>query len=230
MTKARPKTGDKRQTRQPLKIDRLPLEFRDEIRRMRTEDGMSWQEIEEISPKLKFWEIVQDEVKQIFPGLKLPHSNLQRWYDLRIEQVLKETLAEGERARAIADAFSKRSFDDLDEAVKNALAEQVFMIMRAAGEKDEKSFRSQLLKLGLLLTEMKKAEAKKRQADIESKRVALLEEEAERKRKQFEKATNDAAKKITKGESLTIEDINRIRERTFGLPPVQSGAAARHSA
>jgi hypothetical protein len=34
------------------------------------------------------------------------------------------------------------------------------------------------------------------------------------------RATLEAAQKLGKGKGVTLEDINRIRERTFGLPPI----------
>jgi hypothetical protein len=49
-----------------------------------------------------------------------------------------------------------------------------------------------------------------------------LELEIERSRRAIEEATDEAKRKIGSGEQLTLEDINRIRERTFGSP-VASG-------
>jgi hypothetical protein len=42
----------------------------------------------------------------------------------------------------------------------------------------------------------------------------------ELKRKRLQRETEGAAKKLNKGRVVTIEDINHLRERVFGLPPV----------
>jgi hypothetical protein len=226
VTKPRPKTGEARKTRQPLKIDRLPATMQKRICSERSA-WKSWEQIEAESAAWTEWNDVPEDVQKLFPDRRLPHSNLQRWYDLRVEQRLKEQRAEAERARSMADAFTKNGFADLTESVRNALGERVFMLMRAGNDEE---FQEALLDLGHLLAKLDKNRIAKLHVDTESRRVKLLEEEAERKRKVFDKQTNDAAKKLGKGESLTVADINRIRERTFGLPPVQPGAAASHPA
>jgi hypothetical protein len=49
-------------------------------------------------------------------------------------------------------------------------------------------------------------------------------------RKALETATGEAKAKLQRGESLTVEDINRIRERTFGLPAVPGEQSGEKSA
>lgn len=194
----RPRTGDKRRTKQPLKIDRLPQSMRDRILFERNTCGRSWDEIELDSPKFDEWKDVPADVAALFPGKRLPHTNLHRWYDLRVDQVVKETLAEGERAREIAATFAGRAFDELSESVKNALAEQVFMLTRSAGEKDVKTFRKELGGLLFLLTKLQKAELDKAKLQVEQQKLADRKEReaAFDPREMYLEAAQDVLKKL----------------------------------
>jgi hypothetical protein len=76
-----------------------------------------------------------------------------------------------------------------------------------------------------------------RRLDLEERRMKALERrnelqkeknELERSRVEMQiakfkqdvkEATDEAAKQIQNGKSLTVDDINHIRERVFGLPP-----------
>src|SRR5690348_14056126 len=102
---SRPKTGEKRRTRQPLKMDKLPAELLDRVMKERAA-GMFWKEIEDLSPRFEEWQKTSEEVRAQFPGLRIPHTTLHRWYDLRFEQVKKEVLADQVRAREIAALFA----------------------------------------------------------------------------------------------------------------------------
>ena len=85
--KPHPKIGEQRQRRQPFKIDKLPQALRDEIVRLREEEGRTWQQMEAQSPGLAQWKIVAPHIAALFPGRRLPRTTLQRWYDVRVEQV-----------------------------------------------------------------------------------------------------------------------------------------------
>ena len=98
MTKPRPKTGEPRKTKLPLKIDRLPQSARDAIETLYGR-GKTWVEIAEQSalPYSADWEKdgqgfidwpnVDPSALDLFPGLRLAKSSLQRWFDLRVSQV-----------------------------------------------------------------------------------------------------------------------------------------------
>jgi hypothetical protein len=164
------KTGQTRKVRQPLNIDRLPLLLQDRIRAERV-DGRRWLDIEADSPSWKEWESVDPGVQALFPGRRLPHSNLQRWYDLRIEQRLREVEHDAVKVRSIADSFAARTFDDLTGSAKNALAEQVFMLINSADAKDAKGFRGELSNFLFLLTKLQKAELDKAKLEVEQARL-----------------------------------------------------------
>jgi hypothetical protein len=219
--KPRPKTGEKRDVRQPLKIDKLPPYVHDAILATRA-DGKTWTEIEALSREFVKWEELPMPTLELFPGMYLPHSNLQRWYDLRVEQVSKEVAIESERAREFSKAIAKvGDMQTLGDAAVNALGDVVFSVMRARS-RDEYS--KALQDLGYLAAKLTDAKAKKVRADAEAKRIQILEREIEEKRKAADKATNEAATKLEKGKAITITDINRIRERVFGLPALQPAA------
>lgn len=68
----RPRTGQRRKTRQPFSIDKLAPEVGETICKLRRE-GKTWQQIEELSPQ--------------FAGRRLPHSSIHRWYDVQVAQI-----------------------------------------------------------------------------------------------------------------------------------------------
>jgi hypothetical protein len=221
----RPKTGEKRRTRQPLKMDKLPVELLDRVMQERAA-GRTWDEIEEMSPRFDEWKKTEEMVRAQFPGLKLPHTTLTRWYDLRVEQVKKEVLANQVRARELAALFVGKEMKDLPEAVRSALGDQLFGMMQNTDEHHRHKAIAGLLAFGELLNDQRKVQLKERQVDTESRRVKLLERDFEIRRKKFEEETDKAARKLGKGKAITTDDIDRIRERTFGLPPVQRRAAS----
>lgn len=220
------KTGERPQVRQPLKIDKLPVELRDRIQAERAAGG-TWEEIEELSPKWKEWEAVPEKVRQLFPDLKLPHTTLARWYDLRVDQVIRENLERAQKAREAAAIWAGRDFKDLPAATRNALGDQIFALMQSADKQDQQQFRKELMVMMDLLNESRKLDIKERQQTTNEK---ALELKLQQMKRQVDKETSDAAKKLGKGKAITTDDINRIRERTFGLPPIQPGAASGHSA
>lgn len=228
MPKSRPKTGEKREVRQPLKMDRLPQELLDRVMKERA-DGRTWEEIEELSPRFEEWGKVKESdvaVYELFPGGRIPHTTLQRWYDLRVEQVKREVLADQTRAREIAALFAGKGFKDLPEAVRNAIGDQLFSMMQNTDAKSRVKVTAGLLALGDLLNEQRKTEIRERQAQAETKRVELLVRDFEMRKKKFDDETDKTRRKLAKGKAITAADIDRIRERTFGLPPIAASPAA----
>jgi hypothetical protein len=226
--KRRRRTGERPEAKQPLKIDRLPEGVRAQIEQQRAK-GKTWLEIEELSDIKNAgcfvaWSELKPDVLELFPDCRLPHSNLHRWYDLRVDQVRRDVLARTETAREFAEAFAGREFKGVDQAVMNALRDQVFSLVETAG--DEAKFYKALNEFGWLVAQFKNIEIKKQRADAETKRIGLLAEELKSKSEKLERATEAAANKLGKGRSLTLDDINKIRERTFGLPAIGGSDAA----
>jgi hypothetical protein len=235
MAKPRPKTGEPRQVRQPLKIDRLPVEVRDAIQVLR-DDGRTWTEIEELSglPYSKDWrskgagfvnwDVIAGAVKRLFPSRHLPKSNLQRWYDLRISQVVAETMARSAQARELAAAFAKSVVDDADDAVLNAARDQLMSLLAedSTPKARERATRG-LIALAEMMQERRLNDIKERKVAVDERRLVQLEKDAALKRRKMEAETEKAAKKVRTGQ-FSIEDINLLRERTFGLPPLPAQA------
>ncbi len=208
----RPKTGEARKVRQPLKIDRLPLAIQDRIRAERIA-GRTWKEIECQSPKWEEWAQADAETRAIFPDLRLPHTNLHRWYDLRFEQRIAEVDRDAGKARAIAEAFAARTFEDLTESTKNALAEQVFMLTSSANAADSKAFRKELGELLFLLTKLQKAELDKAKLAVEQQKLAMQQEKNAdfNPREMYLNIAQDLLKKLRTRERVR-EVLDPIRE------------------
>jgi transcriptional regulator with XRE-family HTH domain len=73
-----PRTGEKRQHRMPLRIDRLPAEVKDAIIDARAA-GQTWRQAAEAASTKA--------------GQRLSTSLVQRWYDLRVEQPSKDAIS-----------------------------------------------------------------------------------------------------------------------------------------
>lgn len=233
MAKPRPKTGERRETNQPLKIDKLPPSVHDAILVLRNQRGKTWQEIEDLSAepvgagKLGFveWDKLPTLVLQLFPDLRLPHSSLHRWFDLRVAQVRKDVLVRSEQARTIAESFAKSNLVNGDDAVINAARDTLMGVLSEDGtEGGRLNATKGLIKLGELMQKARTNIIRDRKVGTEERRIKLLEQDAEQRRSKFEREMNAAEKKVTKGEALTVADINKIRERVFGIGPAPVGA------
>jgi len=204
----RPRTGEERRWHQPLRIDGLSQEVRDAILAARAA-GKTWEETAELASKKA--------------GESLAMSVVHRWYDLRVAQVQKEVMEQAERSRAIAAAFTGKEFKDLPEAALNALTSEVFAVMEAGKAADrEKALGNLVFVMSKLIT----AQAKQKQVELEREKIELAKKKFEELRSKAEKATNEAAVKLGKGKGLTLADINNIRQRTFGLPPIERSVAS----
>jgi hypothetical protein len=222
--KRKPRRGEPRTTRQPFSIDRLPEGWQQRIISRRAA-FRTWEQIEEESCSWP-WEKLPSELRAKFPGSRLPHSNMARWYDVRVEQVTREAMAEAEASRRIAAAFAGKDFAGLEESVKNALADQVFTLMRSADAKDRAKFAGALTRLGLVLSELKRADAASAKVKLGQETLDLERKKFEQAKARLENVTSDAAAKLGTGKELTLADINRIRQRALGLPPVERTATA----
>jgi len=205
----RPKTGDKRATRQPLSIDRLPVEMQDRIRAERRK-GRPWAEIEQQSPTWKEWKDVGAELLPLFPGRKLPHSNLARWYDIRIEQAMAEAQKDNEAARQIAASLAGRGFEGLPEAVRTALGEQVFALLRAGGD------RSKLVKalsdFGWVLAELSKVELAKEKLQLDKERVDISRQKLDAVKAKLGTLRKDVEKK-----QLSPAQLQQRLDELYGI-------------
>jgi hypothetical protein len=218
MTKARPRTGEKRKTHQPLKIDKLPEKVRFAITRLHNARFKPWEEIEEQSRKpysAKWetdgggfidWSKIDPKLLAEFPGKRLPKSSLHRWYDLRVDQVQSQILKESETARAFASKFVGAGIDDANDAVINAMRDEVFAL---AGKMDTESrgvYMKSLNQLTLAMTRIQRVQmsALKVKADIaksETERARIAATSGD-PREVYLKAVNDLLKKLRTREAV----------------------------
>jgi hypothetical protein len=211
-SKPRARTGERRKVRQPFRVDKFPQKVRDAILKARAA-GATWDETAEAASAAA--------------GEPIGHSAVSRWYDVRVEQMRRETLAQSERARELAAAFSGKSFKDLPESAINALSSEVFAVMEAGGGAERQKALGDLV---FMLSKLIAAQASQKKVELEAQKIKLAQQRFDEAKTRAEKTTSEAAAKLGKGKGLTLADINRIRERTFGLGPIQRSAAAGNSA
>lgn len=230
MAPTRPKTGEKRKKKQPLKIDLLPQAARDAVQAL-YDRGRTWKEIEEQSARpyskdwasdsggFVDWESLDLAVLEQFPDMRLSKSTLQRWFDLRVAQVRDEVLRQSAMAREFAASFAAGNLEEANAAVVNALRDQVFDLMQSGSVGDKITFIKGLQNLTLAMSRMQRVDLQAKRVDVDARRIALLEERERTARERVDQATAAAAKRGGSGQ-FSLEDINLLRERTFGLPPL----------
>jgi hypothetical protein len=152
------------------------------------------------------------------PAYRLPHSSLQRWYDLRREQTLREQEERTAASHAAAEQLAGRGFTDLTAAVKNALGETVFKLMLA--NDDPQAQIAALTSLARLLLQLDRNQIARERLQIERRRLRLLARKLESEKARTARKGKGWKKEAT-GRSLTLEDINHLRTTIFGLPPIQ---------
>jgi hypothetical protein len=214
LLRQRPGTGEKRKTRQPLKLDRLPREVHEEILAARAE-GKTWSEIEDLSREFVPWSELAPALALQYPGRKLPRTTLQRWYDLRVEQVRKEVMAESEQARVFAEKFASAGFEHADDAVVNAFRDEVFRLTQSADPKSRADFQKMLNQLSLVMTRVERVKLQRRRVDADIAKIdaerAKVAAEAGDPREIYLLATQDILKKLRTRQQVR-EVIDPIRE------------------
>jgi hypothetical protein len=123
------------------------------------------------------------------------------------------------QAREIAAVFAKAAVKGSDQAVLNGARDLIFGLLRPGDDKGSLTAAKGLIALGEVMQSARANSIKERKLALDERRITQLEKDAEQKRRRLEKETDQAAHKLEKGE-LTVADLNRLRERTFGLPPI----------
>lgn len=231
MTKTRPRTGEKRRTQQPLKIDRLPVEIREAIQHLHNNANKTWLDIEELSA-LPYnsewrtkgggfvnWDALPTPILELFPDMKLPHTNLHRWYDLRVRQVNAEVQARSAQARELALAFAKSVVAGDDGAVLNAARDQLMSILAEdTSPKARMNATKGLIALAEMMQERRLNDIKERKVATDERRIRMLEDREALTRRKLEAEAAKASKKLERGQ-LTKQDLETLAQRTFGIAP-----------
>jgi hypothetical protein len=190
-------------------MDKLPTELLDRVMQERAA-GRTWLEIEQMSSRFEEWKKTTETVRAQFPGLKLPHSTLLRWHDLRVEQVKKEVLADQVKAREIAGLFAGKEFKDLPEAVRNALGDKVFALTQST---DNKTQLKHLLDLGWLLAQQRKLELNERKQKTDERALQMKIEAMREKVQRLKKDVDGGGKK----KQLSPEELKQRVDEIYGL-------------
>jgi uncharacterized protein involved in exopolysaccharide biosynthesis len=224
----RPRTGERRQINQPLKIDKLPPDVHERILALRNRLGKTWEEIESISAQpfdekkqvgLVNWAALPAAVVKLFPGKRLAHTSLHRWYDLRVSQVRRDVEQRSVIARQLAESFAKSVVSGGNEAVTNAARDQLMSLLAEdLTPKGRTNAAKGLIALAEILQAARANDIKERKVAVDVRKIKLLEDREKAARERVDQATQQAAKKGTG--QFSIDDINLLRERTFGLPPL----------
>jgi hypothetical protein len=111
----------------------------------------------------------------------------------------------------------------VDDVVMNALCDLVFGMMHEQSDEARSLILKNLLAMAHVINGAKANAIKERSVMIDERKLVLMNGAMELKRAQLEQETKGKAKKLDEGRPNTIEDINRIRERVFGLPPLTEG-------
>lgn len=229
-----PRAREPRKKQLPFSIDLLPMEVLEAVKRLRADHGLYWDEIERLSSlpydekwEAKIgsagfvnWDAMPRPVLERFPDLRLPHSNLHRWYSQRVVQARREVSERMQFARDFAAAWAAAGIKGSDEAVTNAVRDAVFVMLQESNDKKGRIVATKaLLALREVMNGVKANAIKERKVATEEQRVQILKRDFELKRRRFDKEMGDAAKKVSRGQAITKADIDRIRERVFGLGP-----------
>ena len=212
MPKPRPKTGEPRDTHQPLKIDRLPEEVHEAIIYLRNGRGLTWAQIEARSAKpysAKWkddnggfipWDTYELGILELFPEIRLPRVTLHRWYDLRVQQARQEVLEEGDAAQKFVEQLGELKIDGMNDAVMNAMVREVFGLIRDTSAGNRVGLISTLNNTSLVLSRIQRLQLQQQrtQAEIAKSEAdkARFEAEAGDPRAIYLQAAQDILKKL----------------------------------
>lgn len=114
------------------------------------------------------------------------------------------------RAQAFSELISDGKMADIQQA---QLFEQIQAAMDDGARLDPEFAMSEQRKLLALQLKREQLEQSKKALELKIQQMT----------KQTEEAIDEAEQKTKRGESLSVADINRIRERVFGLPEIAAG-------
>ncbi len=232
MPKARPKTGEPRVTHQPFGIDRLPEDVQDAIRLLRSDrevGGLTWAQIEERSARpysakwkqdrqgFVDWDTLPIDVLQLFPQLRIPRSNLHRWFFNSLQQARQDVLEEGDAAQKFIAAIAGKEIEGMDEAVMNAMSREVFNLIQSTGTGDRTRFIGALNETSLVLARLGRLQLTRKKVAADERKLKLLEQREALAVKKLEAETERLTKKASSGQPITPEDLADVRKKTFGF-------------
>lgn len=236
LRKARPRTGEKRKTNQPFNIDKLPSYAQEAILYLKNMRGKTLDEIVNQSAekftagwKLKGggfidWEKLDAAVLKLFPKRTLNRSALQRWIDVRYEQVRKDVMVKSEQARTIAESFADSMLVNGNEAVVNAARDTIMNIIAEDSSSGNRAGAAgALIALAEVMQKARANDIRERKVSTEERKIKLLEEREAITRTKLETEAKNLERKRRSG-SLKREDVERLVETVFGIAPKPKAA------
>lgn len=224
--KARPKTGEPRDTKQPLKIDRLPDEVHEAIKALRHGVGLTWAQIEARSAK-KYsvdwkkdgggfvnWEAQPLEVLELFPDLKLPSTTLHRWNDLRVDQARAEVLEEGDAAQKFIEKLGDLKIEGMNDAVMNAMTREVFGMIRDTSTGNRAGLVETLNNTSLVLTRLQRLQ-------LAQQKVAAEIAKAEADKSRFQAEAGDPRAIYLQAAQMVLKALMTRKDVRSVLEPLQ---------
>jgi hypothetical protein len=139
----------------------------DRIRAERAQ-GHTWDDIERDSTQWPEWEQASPEVSAEFPDRRLPHTSLQRWHDLRVDQLLSLQEEQVAIAQEFAERLAAPGTEHLGAAVCNALSESVLRLKLEGG--DEQRIRDELCRLARVVATAERTEIARRRMELEDRK------------------------------------------------------------
>ena len=156
-----------------MKIDRLPQEVRDEIERLRAQEGRTWEAIEQLSIK--------------FAGHRLPARSLLRWWDIRVGQELARVAERAALAERVQREWAKIPMKHLPLAVRQKLGQMAFPLSATAEKGQEEKQAKLLVELGWLLAKHKQLDIAASKVEMERDKLNVVAQKARGLEKQLGK-------------------------------------------
>lgn len=158
--------------------------------------------------------------EEIDPQRISAHYTLRIWKKKESEtQAYLEALGQG---RALLQLQKEHPTEERQELISALLDTGIILQKKRLMESDPLKV---LAERRRMLEAAGSFEIEKEKIQVDRERLQNEKQALELKVSRFQQnvkaATDEAEEKLGKGESLTLADINRIRERTFGLPAVE---------
>ena len=208
-----PRSGERRRTRQPFTIEKLPIAWQEWIKQQRAIPNVRpWAQIEECSATALPWKDLPPEMLRLFPRRRLSGSNMCRWYDVACAQVQRENEAQRQSSVAVANSLLGGGYKNLPESVRTALSDQVFQLNRAVRKGDQEEYQARLLDLGNLLARFERNRIAQQKVDVARQQLELQNRIAAK--------VKGLEKDITK-KKLSPKEMRRRFREIYGLTTPQ---------
>ena len=227
--KARPRTREPRVTHQPFGIDKLPEEVHEAIRILRSKAGLTWARIEARSAKpysakwekdgggFVDWENLDLTLLEIFPNLRIPASNLHRWFYASVLQARNEVMEDGDAAQKFVEKLGDLQIPGMNDAVMNQMARTVFDMISGVSAGNKAQMVGALSEASLVLSRLQRVQIQQKKVEGEARKIVLLEAREKLAMQKLEAETERLAKKIQSGQPITADDLAEARKKTFGF-------------